>query len=100
MNEENVSLMSNDSNSIGEGETLEDAIQTKLKEIGTQNLLLGAQSICKVILEKIYVAKNKPGKFSYRDYERLVDDIEDFCVTGLSRKVESDGTTTPITDDV
>lgn len=75
---------------------LEDAIKKKLEETGKQNMLIGAQAMCKVIIEKIYVAKNKPGKFSYRDYERLVNDIEDFCVTGLSRDIESDETATVV----
>lgn len=79
---------------------LEDAIKEKIEQVGRQNMLLGAQSMCKVILEKIFVAKKKPGKFTYRDYERLVNDIEDFCVTGLSRKVELDGTTNDNTEEV
>lgn len=78
---------------------LKQAIGDKLEEIRTQNLLLGAQVICSVILQKITTVLSKPGKTSLRDYERLVKDISEFCKTGLSRKVNLDGTTSPIEED-
>jgi hypothetical protein len=59
-----------------------------------QNLLLGAQSVCSVVLDKIVVTKRKSGKTSMNDYRRLVDEIESFCRTGLSRNVNHDGSIT------
>jgi hypothetical protein len=51
--------------------------------------------MCRVILEKIYTHKAKPGKKIYRDYERLVKDIQSFCETGLSRTLSDDGDIVP-----
>lgn len=58
-------------------------------------MLLGCQVICSTILQKIQTATNKTSKMTYRDYERLIKDIADFCSTGLSRVVNSDGTISP-----
>lgn len=77
---------------------LTKAVEETLERVRTQAMLLGAQSMCSVILQKIVTAKTMPGKRSLRDYERLVKDIEQFCTTGLSRKVNSDGTTSPVED--
>lgn len=75
---------------------LKEAISQQMDKLRRQNLLLGAQSMCRVILNKIYEHQAKPGKKSYRDYERLVSDIKQFCETGLSRKVDLDGETSPV----
>lgn len=74
---------------------LKEAISQQMDKLRRQNLLLGAQSMCRVILNKIYEHQAKPGKKSYRDYERLVSDIKQFCETGLSREVGLDGETSP-----
>lgn len=73
---------------------LKETISQQMDKLRRQNLLLGAQSMCRVILNKIYEHQVKPGKKTYRDYERLVNDIQKFCKTGLSRKVNLDGETT------
>lgn len=83
--EEDVSKMDNDA--------LKSAIEEQMRKLRTQSLLLGAQSICQVILQKIYEVQQKPGKKTYRDYERLIKDIQQFCKVGISRKVNLDGTT-------
>lgn len=70
---------------------LKQAVEAQLQRVRRQNLLVGAQSMCKVILEKIYTSQAKPGKKTYRDYERLVKDIQSFCETGLSRTLSDDG---------
>ena len=74
-------------------DALKDAIDAQLKKISRQNLLIGAQTVCSVILEKITVAMNKPGKRTMNDYKRVIKDVENFCRTGLSRKVNADGET-------
>ena len=70
---------------------LKMAVEEHLSRVRKQNLLIGAQSICSVILEKIYFYQSKPGKTTYRDYERLIKEIREFCETGMSRKMNSDG---------
>lgn len=80
-------------------DALKDAIDAQLKKIQRQNMLIGAQTICTVVLEKIVAAMKKPGKRTMNDYKRLIKDIEQFCRTGLSRNVNSDGETEPVDGD-
>ena len=72
---------------------LKEAINEQLQKISRQNLLVGAQTACTVILNKITAAMNKPGKRTMNDYKRIIKDVEQFCRTGLSRKVNADGET-------
>lgn len=78
---------------------LEEVVNEQMEKLRTQAMLLGAQSMCKVVLDKIYTCLAQPGKKSYRDYERLIADIRKFCETGLSRKVNLDGTTSPVEEE-
>lgn len=82
-----------------EEDPLKEAINEQLKKIQRQNLLLGAQTICHTVLEKILKAENQPGKRTMNDYRRLVKDLKKFCETGLSRKVNADGETEPIEEE-
>lgn len=77
---------------------LKEAITQQFEKIRTQNLLLGAQVSCSVILQKIAAFRNKPGKLTLNDHRRLVADIEKFCKTSMSRQVNSDGTTTEVNE--
>ena len=88
MIDESTENMSNDE--------LKKAIEDQMSNLRRQSILIGAQTACNVILQKIYTHKSKQGKKSYRDYERLIADIQKFCETGISRKVNSDGTTSPV----
>lgn len=72
-------------------DALKDAIDSQLKKIQRQNLLIGAQTSCTVILQKITTAMNKPGKRTMNDYKRIIKDIEHFCRVGVSRRVNADG---------
>ena len=74
------------------------AIEEQPRKTARQNMLLGAQAMCSIILNKIAVAANKPGKRTLADYKRLTKDIEQFCRTGVSRKVNVDGETEPATE--
>lgn len=78
---------------------LKEAISGTLEKIRTQALLLGAQSICSVILQKINDFEHKNGKITMNDYKRLTKDIKQFCKTGVSRNVNFDGTTSAITEE-
>ena len=82
-----------------EEDPLKEAINEQLKKIQRQNLLLGAQTICHTVLEKILKAEMQPGKRTMADYRRLIKDLKKFCQTGISRKVNTDGETEPIEDE-
>jgi hypothetical protein len=75
---------------------LKDAIDETLSKLRMQSMLLGAQAICQTILDKITVFERTPGSKSNNDHKRLIKDIKNFCEVGLSRKVNTDGTTEPI----
>lgn len=81
-------------------ETSEDpfreAVEAQMRKIRRQSMLIGAQATCKIILDKIVSFKTKQGKPTMNDYKRLVKDIQIFCETGLSRKVNADGETEPV----
>lgn len=72
---------------------LRDAIEAQMKKIQRQSMLIGAQTFCRIVLEKIATAESKPGKRTMNDYKRLIKDLKNFCETGLSRKVNADGET-------
>lgn len=78
---------------------LRDAIEAQMKKIQRQSMLIGAQTMCRVILEKIIVAEAKPGKRTMNDYKRIIKDVKNFCETGISRKVNADGETEPIEEE-
>ena len=78
---------------------LKEAIEAQMRKLQRQNLLIGAQTMCRVILDKVISFKTKQGKPTMNDYKRLVKDIQNFCETGLSRKVNADGETEAIEKD-
>lgn len=78
-----------------ESDPLKKAIEEQMRKLQRQNLLIGAQTVCRVVLEKIVTAEAKPGKRTMNDYKRLIKDIRKFCEVGLSRKVNADGETEP-----
>lgn len=83
-----------------EGEDpLKKAIEEQMTKLRTQSMLLGAQTACNVILQKMIKWNNQPGKRSLNDHRRLLKEIQEFCEIGISRKVDPDGTTSPIEDD-
>ena len=82
-----------------EEDPLKEAINEQLKKIQRQNLLLGAQTILHTVLEKIIKAESQPGKRTMNDCRRLIKDLKQFCETGLSRKVNTDGETEPIKEE-
>lgn len=76
-------------------DAFKEVVEEELGKIRRQNLLLGAQTACKVVLDMIIAFKAKQGKPTMNDYKRLVKEIQKFCETGLSRKVTADGETVP-----
>ena len=100
-NKTNVELEEESLEMVDEASTIDKdeltkTIEDQMDNLRNQAMLLGAQSMCRVILQKIYTTMAKSGKKSYRDYERLILDIKGFCETGISRKVNADGTTSPV----
>ena len=75
---------------------LKDAIEETLSNLRMQSMLLGAQAMCKTILDKILMFERTPGSKSNNDHKRLIKDIRHFCEVGLSRKVNADGETEPV----
>lgn len=75
---------------------LKKAINEQMRKIQRQSMLIGAQTMCRVVLDKVLAFKTKQGKPTMNDYKRLVKDIQNFCETGLSRKVNADGETEPV----
>ena len=92
LEEESLSMV--DKKEIPEKDELTKAIEEQMSKLRRQSMLIGAQAMCSTILSKIIAVKQKPGKKTYRDYERLIADIQKFCETGLSRTVGLDGETT------
>lgn len=80
-------------------DVLKGALEEQFKKIQTQSMLLGAQTMAQVILDKMAMWERQPGKRTLNDHRRLIKEIKGFCKTGVSRKVNPDGTTSPIEDD-
>ena len=95
-NEEQMSLFEDSNEEEVKPEVvdeLKDAIDETLSKIRRQSMLLGFQVSCQTVLDKITAFERKPGSKSNNDHKRLIKDIRAFCETGLSRKVNADGTT-------
>lgn len=78
---------------------LRKAVEEQMTKLRTQSMLMGAQTACTVILQKMEKWYSQPGKRTLNDHKRLFKDIKTFCETGISRKVNPDGTISPIEDD-
>lgn len=83
-------------NDVATADLFREAVEPELNKVERLGLLIGAQTMCRMVLDKIVLFKKKQGKPTMNDYKRLVKDIEGFCTTGLSRKVNADGETEPI----
>ena len=78
---------------------LKAAIEKTMDNIRAQSMLLGAQTMCRTILTKIYAFESSQGKKTANVYKRCIKDVKKFCETGLSHKVNADGTTEKIEQD-
>lgn len=74
-----------------EKDPLKEAIEKQMRNIQRQSMLIGAQTMCRVVLDKILTFKSKQGKPTMNDYKRLVKDVQNFCETGISRKIDANG---------
>lgn len=94
MDEEKI-VEEQDTKSMNDDE-LKKAIEGQLSKIRRQSILIGAQTTCKVVLDKINAFERSPGNKSNNDHKRLIKDIKKFCEIGISHKVNADGETEPI----
>jgi hypothetical protein len=78
---------------------LRGAIEEQLSKIRRQSMLLGFQVAAKTVLDKITVFERTPGNKSNNDHKRLIKDLKKFCEQGLSRTVNADGETEPVSED-
>ena len=72
---------------------LREAIEETMSTIRMQSMLLGMQVCCRTILDKIIAFERTTGSKSNNDHKRLIKDIKQFVEIGLSRKMNTDGTT-------
>ena len=94
----NVEVEETESSEMNNDE-LKKAIEEQMSKIRNHNLALGFKTSCSSVLQKIVVFKKQPGKRSYRDYERLIGDIQKFCETALYKKVNADGSVEPVEEE-
>lgn len=101
MSEENKTLFeqvesttpeSDEQSSDETNDQFKEAVEEQLKKIRTQSMLLGSQTVCQVVLQKIVAWEMRPGKRTLNDHRRLIKDIKRFCEIGISKQVNSDGT--------
>lgn len=78
----------------------DEVVRKEMTNVHTRGMMLGVQVTCKMVLDKITAAMMQPGKRSMNDYKRLVKEIEQFCRTGVSRKINADGTTAEVEEAV
>jgi hypothetical protein len=91
--DEEINIIEKSEDHVTNDKELKDAIEETLSNIRRQSMLLGAQSMCRIILDKILIFERTPGNKSNNDHKRLIKDIKNFVETGLSRKVNTDGET-------
>lgn len=65
---------------------LEKAITEQMQKLQNDSIIIGAQTMCQVILDKIFVFNNTEGKRTVNDYKRFIKGIEKFCKVGISNK--------------
>ena len=99
-NQTNVELEVNDKQPAMSTDELEEFFKDHLTKARNQGLVIGAQTMARVILQKIYDAKSKQGKKSYRDLERLIADIQKFCETGVANQASANDDASDIEEDV
>ena len=75
---------------------LKEALEDQFNKLRIQSMLLGSQTISRVVLNKITQWEAQPGKRTLNDHKRLVKDLKQFCEVGLSKKVNLDGTVSDI----
>jgi hypothetical protein len=73
-------------NELSKDDEFKAAVSATLRKIQSQNMILGFQTCCHSILEKIYSFESSDGSKSANDYKRLLKDLKKFAETGISHK--------------
>lgn len=88
--------MSEEIQNVDEGQSdlmdnyeLREAVESQMRKIHNQGMVIGFQTACHTMLDKIYAFENSVGKKSTNDYKRLVKTIAEFCNVGVSRKLST-----------
>ena len=77
-------------NNLADNEEFKEAVQAQMRRIHNQGMVIGFQTSCHTILDRIYAFERKPGNKSANDYKRLVKDIKKFAEIGVSRNMNED----------
>ena len=89
MAEEVVSKAMDEIKSANEDE-LKNVIEQHFEKVRTQGMKIGAQFIAAAVMGKIRKHLDKPGKTSFRDYERCIADIKNMLATQLTQQNDSE----------
>lgn len=81
-------------------ENLKKVIEDWFEHTRTDGLKIGAQFIAAAIMGKIDKHLGKPGKTSFRDYERCIEDIKKILVVQLTQQNDSEKTSVTEGDEV
>lgn len=91
MIEEIQNVEEENENNLVDNEEFKEAVQAQMRKLHNQGMVIGFQTACNTVLDRIYAFDRKPGSKSTNDYKRLVKDIKKFCETGVSRKMNENG---------
>ena len=72
-----------------DNDKLKEAVEAQMRKIHNQGMVIGFQTACHTMLDKIYAFDGGAGKKITNDYKRLVKDIREFCNVGVSRKLST-----------
>lgn len=88
---EEIQKVEETKNDLADNEEFREAVHARMRNIHNQGMVIGLQTSCHAMLDRIYAFERKPGSKSTNDYKRLVKDIKKFCETGISRKMNENG---------
>ncbi len=71
-------------------ELIREELEKAMDKVSANSRAIGAQAVCKFILDKIVAFERTPGSKSNNDHKRLIKDIKNFCEIGLSHKVNNE----------
>ena len=91
MIEEVQNVEEENKNDLTNDEEFKEAVRAQMRKIHNQGMIVGLQTACHTVLDKIYSFERKPGSKSTNDYKRLMKDVKKFCKTGVSRKMNENG---------
>lgn len=91
MIEEVQNVEEENKSNLADNEEFKEAVQAQMRKLHNQGMVIGFQTACHTMLDRIYAFERKPGSKSANDYKRLMKDIKKFCETGVSRKMNENG---------